>query len=113
VPEIPIAGITKEMKGKPLTMLTLLCTVAAVAYLWQTTAKAQDVKLLYAEVTQINVGLVEASLERVEAQIFDVQAKIADKAAAHQPVDDVYTDKLKELLATKERIERQLAKLSR
>jgi hypothetical protein len=113
MPEIPVSAIVKEMKGKPFTMLTIIGILVAVTYLWQTTASAQDVKVLYAEVTQINVGLIEAKLERVEAQLFDIQAKITDKAAAHQEVDSIYTDKLKELLALKAHIERELQAVSK
>ena len=114
MPEIPFSSeVIREMKAKPYTMIVILGTAVAVAYMWQTTAKADDVEQLTAQVTQINTGLVEAKLERVSAQLFDIKAKIADKVVAHEAVDAIYTDKLKELTAAKEHIERELEKLSK
>lgn len=101
------------MKARPYTMIVILALAVAVPYLWKTTARAEDVEQLSSSVTQINATLIEAKLDRINAQLFDIKAKIADKVAAHEPVDTIYTDKVQELEADKAHTERELASLSK
>ena len=58
-------------------------------------------------------GQLPAKLDRINAQLFDIKAKIADKLAAHEPVDTIYTDKVQELEADKAHTERELASLEK
>lgn len=114
MPDIPFASeVVREMKAKPYTMILIVGMAAALPYLWTHTALATDVEELKAQVTQINVGIIEAKLQRIEAQLFDIKAKIADKVAAHESVDSIYPDKVKELEADKAHTARELASLSK
>jgi hypothetical protein len=114
MPEIPFSSeVVREMKAKPYTMIVILALSAAVPYLWYADARADDVQKLSDSVTKVNATLVEAKLERINAQLFDIQAKIADKVAAHEPVDSIYTDKVKELEAQRAHTERELAALEK
>jgi hypothetical protein len=108
MPSIPIDNLVKEMKSKPYTLGVLLLLCMAVPYLYKTTAKAGDVAQLSAQVSQINVSLLEARLRAINSEIFDIESKIQDKVAAHKPVDEIYTKKLLELRADKEHTERLL-----
>lgn len=107
---IALPNIVDEMRSKPYTMILILALAGATTYLWNHTASAQEVQQVSTQVQEIKAGLIEAHLNAIKAQLFDLRAKIADKLKAHQSVDSIYTDKVKELEAEQEHTERELAR---
>ena len=96
------------MKARPYTMVLILALSAAVPYLWQTTARADDVADVKQEVKHIDAALLEAKLRAITTELFDLQVKVSEKQAAHEPVEPLYLNRISALESDKAQTEREL-----
>lgn len=96
------------MKARPYTMILILALAIAVPYVWKTTARADDVADVKREVQHIDAALLEAKLRAITSELFDLQSKVAEKQAAHEPVEPLYLNRISELENDKAQTEREL-----
>lgn len=80
-------------------------------------ARAADVQQQQAQTNAhlhgIDVTLLEQSLRSNQRSLFDVQSRMSDKRAAHQPIDPIYTNEEQRLKDVIDGIEKQLDLLRR
>lgn len=107
--------IVKETRGQPYTMLVLCGLMYATYTLWTSSATAQDVKAVQAQISSINTNInrtaLETQLKAVESELFQLNQQIADKTSSHKHVDPIYYSRVNELQIEKNEVERKLMQL--
>lgn len=113
-----IGSVVGEMKTKPFTMLLMLALWGVVTLLWLSKtdyAMASDLTSLKNQVAEIGTefkrGNLETQLRNINTELFNLQQKVSDIRSEGKRPDQIYYDKINELISDKERITRQLGSL--
>ena len=107
-----IGSVVEEMRSKPFTMLMIFGLYGGGAFMWQQQgafASEQEVRQISMQVAGVQRTGLENRLGAISAELFSIQQNVTDLVAAHREVDQIYRDRISELLIEKAKVERDLA----
>ena len=110
-----VAQLVKEGRAHPFSASVLILLMIGTPYGYVNSARADDVKNIQAQLTGITAQQtaqrrenLEAQLTSVKGELFNLNQKVNDRKNAHQPVDQLYYDRIRDLEIIRDRLTRQL-----